>query len=355
MEAVPTPTEAIPPIRVLYNEGDKPTEHNLRKGTLQYNATDDVLYTVGEHNDVLEIHRKHPEIKNKNWIINGDMSVWQRGIGWAQNAYGPDRWYVGSGRATKAGDPKYDNSLWFEDEGTSPFQQIRQTIELPRDFVGETMTLSFMINHATYPKDGYITVRWSDGSWIEPPIKGLGSNILAEWQKVEWTFVVPDDSSTWEYFDLRILGNGNDGKEKFGFDITNIQLEKGPVATSFGKRSIGLELLLCQRYYVRFTSDGYSVFTSGGFYNSTTSTNIGVVLPTTMYRIPTLGYSDIAHINMEPYDSWPTSIGLNATTVKYPYLIRLTVTDPTARIKGDAVALAIEDANGWVEFNAEIT
>jgi hypothetical protein len=41
----------------------------------------------------------------------------------------------------------------------------------------------------------------------------------------------------------------NVGFQSGEIDISNVQLEQGPVATPFEQRPIGTELALCQRYY----------------------------------------------------------------------------------------------------------
>ena len=45
------------------------------------------------------------------------------------------------------------------------------------------------------------------------------------------------------------------------FDIAQVQVEPGPVATPFERRPIGTELALCQRYYENV--DCHYVFTRG--------------------------------------------------------------------------------------------
>ena len=67
---------------------------------------------------------------------------------------------------------------------------------------------------------------------------------LDQWSAYDTANRMPDMASTW-------LTAGAST-----FDITGIQLEVGSVATDFEHRLIAQELLLCQRYYQRFTSGG---------------------------------------------------------------------------------------------------
>ena len=49
------------------------------------------------------------------------------------------------------------------------------------------------------------------------------------------------------------------GQQSGTFDIAQVQLEEGSVATPFENRPIGLELSLCQRYYENTYSNGVGV------------------------------------------------------------------------------------------------
>ena len=70
--------------------------------------------------------------------------------------------------------------------------------------------------------------------------------------------------------------------------VTNIQLEEGSIATPFEQRPIGLELSLCQRYYLAMT--GIAI----GGYNTVYSTIFSnYVFPTTMRAIPTITWTSL--------------------------------------------------------------
>jgi len=70
--------------------------------------------------------------------------------------------------------------------------------------------------------------------------------------------------------------------------ITGVQLEKGSVATPFEVRPFGIELSLCQRYYVRFTGDGsFKPLGIATAINTVSATGI-IVVPTSMRSQPTI-------------------------------------------------------------------
>jgi hypothetical protein len=50
------------------------------------------------------------------------------------------------------------------------------------------------------------------------------------------------------------------GQQSGTFEIAQVQLEPGPVATPFEQRPIGTELALCQRYYEKSYEIGTSPF-----------------------------------------------------------------------------------------------
>jgi hypothetical protein len=71
-------------------------------------------------------------------------------------------------------------------------------------------------------------------------------------------------------------------------EATGVQLEKGSVATPFEVRPFGIELSLCQRYYVRFTGDGsFKPLGIATAINTVSATGI-IVVPTSMRSQPTI-------------------------------------------------------------------
>jgi len=77
------------------------------------------------------------------------------------------------------------------------------------------------------------------------------------------------------------------------FYITGVQLEAGTVASPFERRDYGRELMMCQRYFTRFVTDGdvYTFFASGATNSSTNAILVGQ-LPTKMRASPTITASN---------------------------------------------------------------
>ncbi len=91
---------------------------------------------------------------------------------------------------------------------------------------------------------------------------------------------IPDMTSTWY--------TTNDAT----FELTGVQLELGPQATSFEHRGSGEELALCQRYFYRIggKSNAYQLVGNGfiGLNGGTRCAKVVINFPTTMRATPTL-------------------------------------------------------------------
>jgi hypothetical protein len=193
----------------------------------------------------------------RNWIINGDFAVTQRGdysssTSVASGAYSVDRW--------KSNDPFNlqrftgqvidgirTNYVKVSYNGTASMG-FMQLIE-DKDYEvlrGQTITISAYVrtNQALF---GF---RLYDGS------QKYGPRFVADgnWHRATWTFTWSPSSPS--YFNILFdtyqgsfptIGSGD------YMDIAMVQVELGKVATPFEHRSYGEELALCQRYYQKHT------------------------------------------------------------------------------------------------------
>ncbi|RLC07705.1 MAG: hypothetical protein DRI24_24440 [Deltaproteobacteria bacterium] len=178
----------------------------------------------------------------KNVLINGDFRINQRNFdgNWAGLSaveYGYDRWR----RATIA-------------------TEINQEIEIGNTLIGETYTLSWDGGGVGQIVDGDTTQAISGVS----PITGVITSHATHGGQAE----VPNTS-------------------------TNIQLERGTVATNFEIRNIQQELAMCQRFY-RVTELATSGDRAGLGHFKATSV-FEVVLPGVQMRIaPTVSVSNVS-------------------------------------------------------------
>jgi len=229
----------------------------------------------------------------RNAIINGNFDIWQRGTSFSNpgsGSYLADRWLHGfdgsgstrtisrqtfaTGQTDVPGEPsyffRYNQSVAGSGGTDSNFQQ---RIESVRTFAGQQITISFYAKAASSITLPFVRVGQVFGSGGSPSATvstTLVSNLAigTSWAKYSYPVTLPSISG-------KTLGtNGNDFVQlvfslplntTFTFDIAQVQVEAGPVATPFERRPIGTELALCQRYYEEqsvFSSYGTATFLS---------------------------------------------------------------------------------------------
>jgi hypothetical protein len=249
-------------------------------------------------------------MSNRNKIINGNFDIWQRGTS-GTSGYVADRWNVfqtGStvaisrqsfalGQTDVPNEPAYFiRNVVTSSAGASNRVLIEQKVEDVRTFAGQTVTLSFWAK-ADASKNIAVDFLQDFGTGGSPSsiVTGIGVTTCAlttSWQRFSVTASITSISG-------KTLGtNGNSnlrcvfwfdagsdfnsrtnslGQQSGTFDIAQVQLEAGDVATPFEVRSYGQELALCQRYFA----------TVGNFaYNGSAFENI--FFPVTMRTNPSL-------------------------------------------------------------------
>jgi len=273
----------------------------------------------------------------RNVIINGNFDIWQRGTSFTGNEYGADRWFHGRvgtthtvtrqaftlGQTAVPGEPTYFcRTVVSSVAGAGNYAALVQTIEDVRTFAGQQVTLSFWAK-ADAIKNIAINMVQGFGTGGSPSanvgISGTKVSIGTTFQKVTVTATLPSISgktlgtdnnsrlAVYIWFDAGSTWNGDTdslGQQSGTFDIAQVQLEPGSVATAFERRSYGQELALAQRYYqvldpvVLFRANNSGIY-SGGVLTRT--------LLVTMRVAPTVTRS----VNAGNYDDpvFLTSIG----------------------------------------------
>ena len=221
----------------------------------------------------------------KNFIINGGFDIWQRGTSQTTNDYGSDdRWNNGNMGSTKTHsqitttdiEKALFNSSYFSrtvvasvagaSNSVSKFQHIENVNRL----AGKTVTLSFWAKADSAKNIAFdLGQQFGTGGTPSSTVTGVGAQLIAlttTWQKFTKTIVIPNiigktlgtngvhTTSTYVnfWFDAGSSFSSRSaslGQQSGTFDIAQVQLEEGSVATPFENRPIGLELSLCQRYY----------------------------------------------------------------------------------------------------------
>jgi len=260
----------------------------------------------------------------RNRIINGNFDIWQRGTSQTSSGYGSaDRWnnnHSGSsktasqqlftnGQTDVPGNPKYYlRTVLTSTSSNGDICLTLQNIEDVSTLAGKTATLSFWAKADSAKNIATEIIQYfGTGGSPSSTILSIGTtthNLTATWQKFTTTVSIPSISGKTigtdgnDYLGLNFWFEAGSnvsssrtnslGNQSGTFDIAQVQLEEGTVATPFEHRPIGVELSLCQRYYYRLPDNL-------GFSNRTTSTNIGdpismqpLAHPTTMRATPSL-------------------------------------------------------------------
>lgn len=252
-----------------------PTAANFDIGEPAWNSTNGILYIKNSANQMVPIGSIVPSLNggplagNRNVIINGAMSIDQRNNGSTQTftagsalAYCVDRWYTYSTGANITGNQFFtsqDGSYRYILNGSTGVTGIGfgQRIEQLNSFhlAGSTATLSIDIAN-----NFLSTITWTLFKANTTDTFGtLASPTRTQIATGTWTvnnvvnrystqISIPSDANT----GLEVVFTV--GAQTSGSLIVgNVQLEAGSISTPFERRSHGIELMLCQRYYWRGT------------------------------------------------------------------------------------------------------
>jgi hypothetical protein len=195
------------------------------------------------------------------------------------------------------------------------------------ELIGQQVTLSFVARRgATYSGSGTMGVEIYTGTQTED--LGWYAMTIGQWlgqaealaqqvpitttlQRYSFTVTIPSNA---QQVGIRFSANqsGTSTADDF-LDITQVQLEKGPYATPFEDRPTGLELALCQRYYINGILAGARNATANG--SSTLAGSVASsTLPVTMRASPTITATMIAGTGFTPLAINQSSIVSTANT-----------------------------------------
>jgi hypothetical protein len=221
----------------------------------------------------------------RNKLINGGFDVWQRATTQSTSGYGSDdRWsnqntgstktnsghFFTNGQTEVPGNPKYFcRTVVSSVAGAANYVAKKQRIEDVRTLSGKTATLSFWAKaDASQSISVSFKQHFGTGGSPSADVTGIGITKIAlttSWQKYTVTVNIPSITGKTLGTDKHALyvaiwfdagSNYNAFTDTLGhqsgtFDLAQVQLEEGSVATAFEDRPFGLELQLCQRYYER--------------------------------------------------------------------------------------------------------
>lgn len=327
----------------------------------------------------------------RNKFINGNFDIWQRGTSQTANGYGSaDRWFIESVGSTKTASrqsftigqtdvpnvPTYFmRNVVSSVAGVGNYSVMYQRIEDVGTLNGQTVTLSFWAK-ADSNKNIAVEFVQNFGTGGSPSsevnqISPQKFALTTTWTKYTKTVTLSSisgktlgsDGNSWMtaifWFDAGSNFNSRTdslGQQSGTFDIAEVQLEEGTVATSFEQRPIGLELSLCQRYYWRIYAGGGNQRYSLGHIISTTQMTCFIQFPVQMRVAPSaLEQSGTASHYLIAYaatasacSSVPTfsAATVNSSTFTFTVASGLTV--------GQAAQAASNSPNSYLGWSAEL-
>jgi hypothetical protein len=325
----------------------------------------------------------------RNKLINGGFDIWQRGTSQTTSGYGSDdRWGNENTGSTKTasrqtftlgqtdvpGSPKFwSRTVVTTSAGASNFCNKIQRVESVLTLAGQTATLSFWAKADASKNIAVEFVQWFGlGGSPSSIVSGIGVTTCAlttSWQKFVVTVNVPsitgktlgtdlgDFLAAVFWFDAGSTFNSRTnslGQQSGTFDISNVQLEAGSVATPFEQRPVGTELVLCQRYLAYFAGNNDTF--PGMVLTSATQALVLCKFPQPMRRAPVSGdftISAAADVSCR----LPSGTSTNATSVAFDgasrYAASIIPAGMSGLVAGNCTFSRIQN-NGFVYFSAEL-
>jgi hypothetical protein len=230
------------------------------------------LDDVADARNNLSVHSKEESnlFHKRNYIINGNFDIWQRASSFlfpsgSTGNYCADRWSLlldGPsasfdqssfivGQQDVPSEPRYYATIQkTSDEGNNSLYLI-QKIENVRTLSNKQVTISFYAK-ADVSRNVNVNVGQVFGSGGSASVYQAPQiiNLDTSWQKFVLHFNLPSISGkiigSSDYLELSLYEITND---LFTWDIAQVQLEEGSIATQFSQIGIGEQLITCQRYY----------------------------------------------------------------------------------------------------------
>jgi hypothetical protein len=247
----------------------------------------------------------------RNAIINGDFKVWQRGTSKAMatasgTGYLADRWTAARGGYAAGGTVsrqsagldgfQYCSRVQRDSGNTSTavvyyFQTFESVTSIP--FANKPVVYSFYIRGGSNLSGSVVAKLYSgtatdQTNYPDASITGSATvctstvSVTTSWQRVVLYGSVAS-SATQLFVGFEWTPSGTAGAADY-FEVTGVQVEQNYQPTPFEQRPIGVELLLCQRYFWRWVSA-----TNGDIYHSvyqpaSTTSYLHLPLPVTMRK-----------------------------------------------------------------------
>lgn len=316
------------------------------------NSTSNCLISNG--NILINNTAINPNQGMKNRIINGAMTIWQRGTsGFGPGGYGADRWYLDGVSATSQRSTDVPSGFLYSNEWGYPGTascSLRQRIESIHcvDLVGQSITVSFWAKSTAGTTALTYDLHYANSTDNFSAITSINSDIVSASPSGSWTYYsftvknLPSGAANGIQLSINRATGGSATTR-----ITGIQLEKGTTASAFEFRNYTIELALCHRYYyIMNASQQFTNFSIGRSYSATQGTAC-VTLPVPMRTLPTGAAPAATNF----------TYGLSSITPVTNYTANYHIMEIAvvgAFTSGGAFAVEANNTNAYISWSAEL-
>ena len=255
----------------------------------------------------------------KNKILNGDFSIWQRGVT-GVNGFLADRWYLNAGAPTSFSQTRqaftpgtapvagYEGKYFWRNTittvGPSTEWYLNTYIEDVQTLAGQTATFSFWAKaDSARAMSGYFLQRFGDGGSTNVSTTIGTASLTTSWQRFTFTISVPSLSG-------KTIGANNLVQIFFAMtpasgmviDLWGVQLEAGSIATPFttATGNQALELAACQRYFQTLLNSADSIYENLAVGTAWAQNRILYNRPITPMRVvPSIAISSVGDFTVE--------------------------------------------------------
>jgi hypothetical protein len=263
-----------------------------------------------------------------NLIINGAMTVAQRGTSQTNSSYGSvDRWYIYSSGGTftqETSSPPEGFSHYLTCTSATGSFIVSQAIELPATgkagvfYNGQTITISYYAKSTVAGDALYNPISFRNGATSITNIvvvenDNTDTNILTtSWARYSKTYTIGVDAHINNT--CLVIQPRTNGAPSGNISITGVQLEAGSTASSFAHENYADTLQKCLRYYNRIGGNGGQDYFIGGSNNS--SGFFRYAFPVPMRAVPSFTNSGGFTVNNFATAGTPSVVQLDVASTK---------------------------------------
>lgn len=305
----------------------------------------------------------------RNRLINGNMSVYQRGsvAATTSGAYTLDRWFVTPTGATVTVTQStsvvptgFGYSLNVAGASSVTNVSAYQRIE--------SLNVTDLASGTAITVSGWI--RQSTGSAVTTATVALTTPTVSDnytsTTSAASTYTIPSiANATWVYFSnsftlttscvngLQVTIALGTGLTTGSLNLTGLQLEVG-AATPFERRQFGQEFVLCQRYYQRFNYSNNDPVALFQVYSASEAWGVIAFLPVTMRAAPTCNISAIGSFRPTNSGGGNSTAFTGGTVIGTASRLSTGGFTGSSGLSGGNATIITANTTAWIDASAEL-